>query len=97
MFTMSCLKDYRDRVRLLSKKEISDERRNLFFMLNGDVFFPVKSWPLDVRRIFWRKPIGDTDCFKLMQFCLGNRCPPDFVVKWILSSQTWAPEKTATA
>ena len=25
----------------------------LFFMLNGDVFFPVKSWPLDVRRIFW--------------------------------------------
>ena len=94
---MSCLKDYRDRVRLLSKKEISDERRNLFFMLNGDVFFPVKSWPLDVRRIFWRKPIGDTDCFKLMQFCLGNGCPPDFVVKWILSSQTWAPEKTATA
>ena len=66
MFTMSCLKDYRDRVHLLSRKKISVERRNLFFMLNGDVFFPVKSWPKDVRRIFRRKPIGNTDCFKRM-------------------------------
>ena len=40
----------------------------------------------------WRHRLFQTNAV-----LFGAGCPPDFVVKWILSSQTWAPEKTATA
>ena len=43
--------------------------------------------------IFWQKPIGDVGTFKLMLFGLVNGCPPNLMVRWILTSQTWSPEK----
>ena len=39
--------------------------------------------------------MGDNDTFKLMLFGLGNGCPPHLMVKWILSSQTWATASKA--
>ena len=37
--------------------------------------------------------VGERDTFKLMLFCLGNGCSPNLITKWILLSQTWAPDK----
>ena len=91
--TMSALHESRETVRYLSRKEVSEERADLVKTLNGDAFFPLKSWPEDIRMAFWRKPIGDRDTFKLMLFCLGNGCSPNLISRWILLSQAWAPEK----
>ena len=57
-------------LRHLSKKEIVEKRRELFHLLNGDAFYPSKNWPRDTIPIFWKKPIGDLDTFKLMFFYL---------------------------
>ena len=48
---------------------------------------------LPLRLTFWKKPIGDRETLKLMLFCLGNGCSPPLISRWILLSQTWAPDK----
>ena len=90
---MSALHEYRETVRYLSRKEVSEERADLFETLNGDAFFPLKSWPEDIRMAFWWKPIRDRDTFKLVLFCLGKGCSPNLISRWILLSQAWASEK----
>ena len=69
---MAALRMYRERIRYLSSAEIVEQRREIFRTLNGDAFFPLKRWPDDMRIIFWRKPIGDQQTFKLLLFCIGN-------------------------
>ena len=83
------MKDYEEYVAVVSYKDISRERSELFEALDGDVFFSMNLWPVWTRRLFWKKPLGDEDSFKLLCFFIGNGCPPLFVAKWILSSQFW--------
>ena len=90
---MSWVNEYRETIRYLSKVEVIAERRELFGIINGDAFFPLSSWPIDLRLAFWKKPIGDRETFKIMLFCLGNGCSPPLISRWILLSQTWAPDK----
>ena len=59
---------------LSKKKNIVEKRRELYHLLNGDAFYPSKNWPKDTLSIFWKKPIGDLDTFKLMLFFIGNGC-----------------------
>ena len=69
---MATLDAYCSKFRLLSKQEIIAQRRELFQSINGDAFFPLKWWPQEYQSMFWAKPIGDKETFKLMMFCLGN-------------------------
>ena len=93
---MATLREYRETVTYLSRREVSRERADLFKTLNGDAFFPIKLWPEEMRMAFWRKPIGDKDTFKLVFFCIGNGCSPNLISRWILLAQSWAPEKAET-
>ena len=43
-------------IRLLSRGEVVEERRQLTRLIDGDAFFPLKSWPKEIRLIFWKKP-----------------------------------------
>ena len=90
---MTAVREYRETIRYLSRSEITQERIELFKVINGDAFFPLKTWPEDMRKTFWNKPIGDVGTFKLMLFALGNGCSPNLMVRWILTSQIWSPEK----
>ena len=90
---MATLNEYRSKFRLLSKHEVITERKKLFETINGDAFFPLKAWPKEYQRLFWAKPIGDKDTFKLMLFCLGNGCAPQLITDWIILSQGWLPSK----
>ena len=65
---MSTLAEYRETLRYLSRREITQERLDIFKEINGNVFFPVKWWPIDMQLTFWRKPIGDKDTFKVGAF-----------------------------
>lgn len=56
---------YRSKFRFLTKQDIISE---LFTTIKGDAFFPLKAWPDEYKMIFWAKPIGDRDVFKLEQW-----------------------------
>ena len=90
---MPSLRLVKEKLHWLSKQEIVEKRRELFKAINGDAFFPLKDWPKDLRKLFWMKPLSDSETFKLMLFCLGNGCSPSLITEWILLSQSWAPEK----
>ena len=87
---MASLELYRGNIRYLSPKEVVKWRKRIFQSINGDAFFPLKRWPEDMRLLFWRKPLGDMQTFKLMLFLVGNGCSPDLIRPWILLSQAWA-------
>ena len=69
--------------------EIRGERKQLFTLLNGDVFYNATCWPLWIKPLFWKIPISDANTFKLLTFFVGNGCPPRAISKWILTSQMW--------
>ena len=87
---MAALRLYREETRLLSRAEVVEERRQLTRVIDGDAFFPLKSWPKEMRLIFWRKPMGDTETFKLVLFLIGNGCEPTLIRRWIMLAQHWA-------
>ena len=77
------------------KFAFSDRRRDLLKDLNGNAFFPLKRWPREMQAVFWKKPVGDTETFKLAFFFIGNGCAPQLFTEWILLAQYWAesPQK----
>ena len=72
---MAALKMYRQEIRLLSKKEVSDRGRELLKDLNGNAFFFVEAL---------------AQRFKLALFFIGNGCAPILFTEWILLAQYWA-------
>ena len=43
---------YREEIRYLSMREVVERRRELMKIIDGDAFFPLKSWPKDMKLIF---------------------------------------------
>ena len=43
-----------------------------------------------MQAVFWKKPMGDTETFKLALFFIGNGCAPILFTEWILLAQYWA-------
>ena len=76
-------------IRDLPRPRLIQKRRNLLTLLNGDAFYPLSTWPQDIRQLFWKKLIGDTDTFKVMLFSLGNGRSKHLITEWILTSQHW--------
>lgn len=74
---------------------MSDRRRELLKDLNGNAFFSLKLWPKEMQAVFWKKPMGDKETFKLALFLIGNGCAPILFTEWILLAQYWAesPQK----
>ena len=55
----------------------------------GDTFYPISCWPREIQSMFWKKPNGDIETFKLILFFVENGCSPHLISEWILSSQLW--------
>ena len=66
----SALHFLNSRIRPLSRPQISHLRLDLFQLLNGDIFYPIKIWPREIQTLFWKKPTSDADTFKLLLFFL---------------------------
>lgn len=66
------------------------ERMQLFNLINGEIFYPLRTWPKHLRIIFWLKPQSDNEAFQLFLHLYGNGCPPNILQKWILSSNYWS-------
>ena len=63
---MAALKMYRQEIRLLSKKEVSDRRRELLKDLNGNAFFSLKLWLKDLS---WRY---SSSVMAVRRYCLQS-------------------------
>ena len=87
---MATLKLYRDEIRVLCKEEVVRERIELFKFINGDAFFPLSSWQKDMQLIFWKRPMGDEESFKLLLSFSGNGGGPILSSRWIMLAQFWA-------
>ena len=87
---ISALQYFNTHICQLSRPQISTLRLQLFNSINGDVFYPIKTWSINIQQLFWKKPSGDSDTFKLILFFIGNGCSPDVISKWVLTSQHWA-------
>lgn len=85
---------YRNNFYNTSKDEMVQNRNNLFNIINGDIFYPMTSWPIQFRLKFWSKPISDKDTFELFLFFLGNGGSPSITGEWILTSQAWTDQHT---
>ena len=77
-------------MRRLGKAAVVEKRREIFKLIDGDVFYDMKKQPRDIEQIFWRKPISDIETFKLLMFFVGNGCPPTLINEWIMLSQFWS-------
>ena len=71
---------------------VVERRMELFKIINGDVFFPLKEWPLALRLCFSTKPLFDEDSFKMMLFLIGNGLAPRLAAKWVMLSQFWTED-----
>ena len=74
------------------KQENISKRHNLFNLINGDLFYPLKLWPHKYITMFWKKPISDRETFELFLFFIGNGGSPQAIAEWILTSQAWTNE-----
>lgn len=79
----------------LSKQEMCKERNVLLGLLDGDVFYPMKIWPRWLKLMFWKKPLSDSETFKVFLFFIGNGCPPSVISKWIITSLYWSMNRRA--
>ena len=78
-----------------SKSTTILKRQDVFHSINGDAFYPLNSWPSNIKRIFWQKPITDKDTFKLFLFFIGNGGSPNIIAEWVFTSQYWGNERKA--
>lgn len=86
---LSMILQYARNMTNLTRHGIVRERRLLFNLMNGDVFYGTKVWPLWIKKLFWKKPLSDMETFKVFLSFIGNGCPPTVIVKWILTSVYW--------
>jgi len=38
------------------RQQITNERLQRFYLLNGDFFYSIQTWPPDIQQLFWKKP-----------------------------------------
>lgn len=86
----SRLYSYTLEMRNWGKEKIVRKRKELLKLIDGDVFYTLSRWPKEMQTLFWKKPLGDLDLFKMILFFVGNGCPPRVIIDWIISSQFWA-------
>ena len=65
------MKEYLQKIRNFTRSQISNEKERQLRVINGDVFFPINAWP-QMKILFFKKPHGDKDTFKLLLFSIGK-------------------------
>jgi len=51
-----------------NKQSTVSTRKNLYNLLNGNIFYHINQWPIDIQIAFNNTPISDTDTFKIILF-----------------------------
>ena len=81
------------RILQMTKIDVIAKRWELYHQIDGEIFFPLKVWPKEMKKMFFAKPIRDRHVFQLCLFLIGNGCPYNIVAEWIFTSIAWKTEK----
>lgn len=73
----------------MSYATVSHQRMELFRLIDGDAFYPLRKWKKLFIRMFWDKPMTDRSTFQLFLFLVCNGCSPQLAANWIMYSQFW--------
>ena len=60
-------------------EDFTNERKRIFQLLNGDLFFPIKPWPKNIKKRFFNKPHSDKDTMILFLFFHGTK----IFISWV--------------
>ena len=77
----------------LTPSNILTIRTDINKAINGNAFFPIHTWPLDLQLIHTNTPLSDRDTFKYVLFMFGNGCPPQLCLQHLCTSYFYAPDK----
>ena len=47
-------------------------RKFILEIINGDVFYPINTWPATLRKKFFKKPLEDKDTMVVLLFLYGK-------------------------
>ena len=55
-----------------TKDRYKSERLELLKLISGELLPKVDTWPADMRKLFWSRPLTDVGTFKLCLFLTGK-------------------------
>ena len=55
----------------------------IYRLVNGDVFRGLFQWPSWAEGTFWKKPMTDEECFKMMRFFFAKGLDPCLPATWV--------------
>ena len=61
------------KIKSMNTGDYINERKHILRLLNGDIFFPINSWPNNVKKVFFNKPHSDKDTMILFLFFNGTK------------------------
>ena len=67
----------------LTNEERITKRENLKHLLDGNIFYPIFTWPFSIREILEHDTITDKNTFKLILFAYGHRILPDVLTEYL--------------
>ena len=77
----------------LTNEERITKRENLKHLLDGDIFYPIFTWPFSIREILEHDTITDKNTFKLILFAYGNGIFPDVLIQYLYTFIPNTPSK----
>ena len=79
---------------IFTKEERTSTRKNLEYLLDGQIFYPISTRPLSIKEIFEHNPITDKNTFKLILFVYGNEISPNVFTEYLYMFILNTPSKT---
>ena len=67
----------------LTNEERITKRENLKHLLDGNIFYPIFTWPFSIREILEHDTITDKNTFKLILSVYGNEISPDVLTEYV--------------
>ena len=64
---------YMIEIKNMNVETYTNERKRIFQLINGDIFFPINSWPNNIKKKFFNKPHSDKDTMILFLFFHGMK------------------------
>ena len=94
-FTVDWLKSISSKCNDSGQASWEEWRHRLYATINGDAFFPLNTWPPNMKTSFWQRPMKDKDVFKFFVFFVGNGGSHFLAAEWIVSTlhQTVAKQR----
>ena len=77
----------------LSEHEPSELHNSNTESHEGISFFPINSWPGDIRYLFHKSEFGDTNTFKFILFSFGNNMYPHLLLNFLFIKYRKNPGK----